>query len=573
MKESVIKSLFDNYQPSMGLEPLLEMIEEQMKVFKPLLVEAAQAEPETKELVVKLPIIRLSEKMWGKEGTTDREIITNLLRKIVEGGGTLRDRVIKVANFVITPPSTTDISEILTYIVLLDTLTNIMLHFNASAAGFTFEGFLAALLKGQQIPAGGQSGIQDIIDNDKSPISLKLLTEEGAAEVEGSYKDLCDHFIDPDGLKQDPNSKEYVGKAGGEGAMTYVVALKSFREKGTEQALAEATDAPAPGASKKRGCGNSDACIHFYQFDFNARTFLDAMRSNPHNAPLLLLPVDLKDDPSDDPTATHISSGEEELDPLALVRMYFGKDFDLLKSDQQKYLVNFATVYDVESVKDFFAAIDVISPGPGKKAILNWNENAPQGAKPGAGLKGPAMGTNKPKEWEPLRGDERRRTVGAVSYDQYQDAKTSIRLLEEALAESPQKFWGRIARSLGYVGGKAGNTQFRIKREYYERKSWSAHGFGYVASIPVGKAAVNALAQKYVDVLNQQIFDLFEKVELLANQINGYFIGGDKTQGLAAANTAKDIEGTQREYVAAQDTQGQPEQLGHLFREQNLTTD
>ena len=46
-----------------------------------------------------------------------------------------------------------------------------------------------------------------------------------------------------------------------------------------------------------------------------------------------------------------------------------------------------------------------------------------------------------------------------------------------------------------------------------------------------------------------RIFDLFEKVETLTNQINGYFIGGDKTQGLAAAGTAGEIETGTREYV------------------------
>ena len=93
-----------------------------MKTFKPLLVERTVKSPTPgqKDLVVKLPIIRLSEKMWGKEGTTDREIIQNLLQRVVEGGGTLRDRIIKVANFVTTPPETKDISEILTYVVLLE---------------------------------------------------------------------------------------------------------------------------------------------------------------------------------------------------------------------------------------------------------------------------------------------------------------------------------------------------------------------------------------------------------------------------------------------------------------------
>ena len=525
-------------QEALSLSTIFTMVEQQMEELAPLLEQRRKitellTEDEQKEITVKLPIIRLSEKMWGKEGTEDRAIIQNLLQKIVHGGGSLRDRIIKVANFVTTPPATRDISEILTYIVLLDTLTNIMLHFNASAAGFTFEGFLAALLRGEQIPAGGQSGIQDIIDNDKAPISLKLLTEEGQASVEGSYRDLVDHFIDPGGLKQDPESKEYVGQAGAEGTMTYVVALKSFRETGAEAALTAETA----------------ASIHFYQFDFNAENFLHAMRSNPHNITLLLLPEDLKDDPSDDEAATHVASGDRELEPEELVRAFYGDDYNTLKQDQRQYLKNIAQVYDADYAKELFKALDIVqSPGRGA-ALLRWNENAPEDAKPGAGMKGPSMGKRQPKIWEPLRGDERRREVGTIVKEKYLDARTSIRMLENALAESPDKFWGLIARSLGYAGVLKGYTQFDINRAYYENRSYSTHGLGYIGSIPVGKAAVSDLAQKYVDVLNQQIFDLFEKVELLANQINAYFIGGDKTKGLAAADTAQEISAGQREYI------------------------
>ena len=141
------------------------------------------------------------------------------------------------------------------------------------------------------------------------------------------------------------------------------------------------------------------------------------------------------------------------------------------------------------------------------------------------------------------------KTVGATKYDAYLDVVTSVRILEQALAESPEKFWGYIARTLGYVQGAAGTTQFHIARAYYSRKSYDKDGMGWIGGIPIGRAAVNALAQAYVDVLNQEIFDLFEKVETLTNQINGYFVGGDKTQGLAAAGTAGEIETDTREYV------------------------
>ena len=72
------------------------------------------------------------------------------------------------------------------------------------------------------------------------------------------------------------------------------------------------------------------------------------------------------------------------------------------------------------------------------------------------------------------------------------------------------------------------------------------------------------LAQKYVDVLNQQIFDLFERVELLANQINAYFVGGDKNQGLEAARTAGQIEKRQRAYVKKAEQDFPPENIEEI---------
>ena len=58
------------------------------------------------------------------------------------------------------------------------------------------------------------------------------------------------------------------------------------------------------------------------------------------------------------------------------------------------------------------------------------------------------------------------------------------------------------------------------------------------------------LAQKYADVLNQEIFDMFKQVETLGNQINSYFVAGDKPQALAAAKTAQDIKTGTEEFAA-----------------------
>ena len=126
---------------------LLEMIQKQLYSSRELLEEETPVpeteveEVEGRDIVLKFTRLRLSEKMWGKEGTEDRAIIENIMSKIIAKGDTLKDKIRILSNFIQSPPPTNDISEILSHIVFLDTLTNIMVHFNASAAGFTFEGF------------------------------------------------------------------------------------------------------------------------------------------------------------------------------------------------------------------------------------------------------------------------------------------------------------------------------------------------------------------------------------------------------------------------------------------------
>jgi hypothetical protein len=537
MNRNVIDSAIDrHYKDSkLSFQQLVEMVEEQYDLLLKLrLVEKnLPTKPPTdvknkKDILLRLPIIRLSEKEWGKEGTRDRETVQNLLQKIVGQGQDLKEKVRLVSNFVQSPPETEDISEVLSHIVLLDTLTNIMVHFNASAAGFTFEGFLAALLEGQQVPAG-TAGIQDILDNDKSPVSLKLLTEAGPAAVEGSFKDLCDHFIDPGGLKQDPDSDQYLGRSGAEGGMTYVVALKSFREKTAQAALT----------------GDEAQTIRFYQFEFDAENFLDAMRSNSHNARLLLLPADLPDDPSDDPASTSIGVGPGEFNVEEFILTNFTQeDYQALKSEYKNKLKILAMKYDTDYARNLFSKMEIIPIEGSKKLKLVWRETGKEFSKP-------RTDTKKQLPWEPPHGSEHLRNIGATSHESYLDYKSSIRKLESALSgpNGAAAFWKLISLSLGYTGGVKGVTQFEIKREYYERKSFDQHGMGFIGQIPVGRAAVTELAQKYVDVLNQQIFELFARVEKLTNEINAYFVGGDKDMGIEAARTAGQIEKRTRKYV------------------------
>ena len=449
MNKEELEYIKENYfQKKLGLNLIFEMIEE---VQKSLLLNEG---PEERDITLRLPIIRISEKMWGKEGTKDREIIQNLLSRIVAQGSNLTEKVQYINEFIENPPPTEDISEILSHIVLLDTLTNIMLHFNASAAGFAFEGFLAALLSGTQIPAG-TSGIQDLVDSDKNPVSLKLLGEK-PGDVHGSYRDLVDHFIDPGGLKQDPESDQYVGQAGGSGTMTYIVGLKSFKEAVSGLAL-EGSEA-----------------IKFYQFDFSAQTFLESLLSYEKNYKLLLLPKDLTIDPSQELAATE----DETYNPISTDTDEFRGWVKGSPNKPGSYHAykKIMDLYDSDYAKELLAGAELIGDESGKKFLL-------------------LLPSGDPVKFERLPpGDSRWKKQGAKTYEGYRTYNESVAMLRAALAEGPDKFWSLIARTSGYEGS-AGETQFVVGSRYYKGRFYDQDGFGYIGQIKVGKAAIRELAE------------------------------------------------------------------------------
>jgi len=471
-----------------------------------------------KQFTIFLPMIRLSEKEWGKEGTKDREIITNLLSRIVGGGSTLTEKI-ELLNEYLDAPVKEDATtaDIMTAIVFLDTLTNIMIHFNASAAGFTFEGFLAAMLAGEQVPAG-TAGIQDIIDNEKNPISLKLLTEKGSRYVKGSYLDLIGHFtdeskaspyiIDPETGDQIENPN-YLSKSGVTGSMKYLIGLKSWRE------------------SEANKMGELEGAIKFYEFIFDARTFLESLFSYEKNKKLLLLPADLGQGDQ------NVRSGEF-YDPLGYKEG--GEIYNNLHTAPQKKM--YADLVDnmtgeaaQEHWENNFEARE--HPVKADKYHIVFSETGEEVRT--LGLPGKAMRGADPR----FRKSSEYAREGTLSYGE------SVRLLQAALAESDQKFWDLIKETDG--AGSGPETQFIIASKYWMKDY--EDGVGFLGQIKIGRAAITELAEKYADKLSQRIFDIYEMLENLSLELNGYFVGGDKESGLKAAQTADNIESGTRKYI------------------------
>ncbi len=165
-----------------------------MNAAKPQVVTEMAAD-KAREFVMSLPKFTPTE-AWGNPESIERQQITKLFNAI--GGGRSIQGKLKFLQR-ITEPNTriTSPRRIISSIIILECLKAVITSFNASSAGFVFEGFLSALLQGTQeaeVSAKGNLPIQDLIAFSESdnpvPISLKLLNK--TTNIEGSYTNLVD---------------------------------------------------------------------------------------------------------------------------------------------------------------------------------------------------------------------------------------------------------------------------------------------------------------------------------------------------------------------------------------------
>lgn len=147
---------------------------------------------------IPLPTVKISE-AWGKKGTKDREIIENYTRNIP--GATLDEKLANLNRVLNEGAAGTDLSQIISTMMVCEILFAILTDFTEAAGGFIFEGFLAGLfgkeakqIKGPQDIEGMKSSgkpITDVILGDKH-YSLKLLGP--STGVKGSFQNMVAHF-------------------------------------------------------------------------------------------------------------------------------------------------------------------------------------------------------------------------------------------------------------------------------------------------------------------------------------------------------------------------------------------
>ena len=191
-------------------QSLMLMIEGLMDNFGDL--ELFQEEAQTRageDIRNLLPILKITED-WGKLGKRDRDIIENFTARLGGEETSIAQKINALNDIIGGNDPGTSIAEILTTMMVIETLSAILREFTEPAGGFIFEGFIAGLFggksvqitkpeditaaTGEEVSAAGKP-ITDVVLAGRH-YSLKLLGSKTA--VAGSFQNMVNHFQEID---------------------------------------------------------------------------------------------------------------------------------------------------------------------------------------------------------------------------------------------------------------------------------------------------------------------------------------------------------------------------------------
>jgi len=180
----------------LDLDFLFEMIDEIQNLDQS---ELLQEESGRFSFSIDLPSMSPSE-AWGDPSSQDRDQILKIF-SVVRGGRDMRAKISDINKFLDPKAARRRRSPgvIINMMMVVEALQATLNDFNESAAGFVFEGFMAALTGGKQI-AGKVAGTLPIEDfvafssyGQDQPVSLKLLSP--STPVKGSFTNIVDFLL------------------------------------------------------------------------------------------------------------------------------------------------------------------------------------------------------------------------------------------------------------------------------------------------------------------------------------------------------------------------------------------
>jgi len=529
---SLQKILQEEYRKASAnvLDPasLIRMIEEiiEMPTTVSEKVSAPDVDVDTSAALMRLiPDIAVSEIGWSDVRTVeddegDTTQVSGPQRRLLEdylsniSGTTFEERIASLSNFYgsgagLIQETSNDRIQLITnavsYLVFYKTLTKIVTNFNASSAGFSFESFLATLVKGEQVPANTGT-IADYIDRLTGadiPVSLKLY-KGGNMEVGGSFTDLVQDLTDP----VYPNS---IG-----GAMRYVICSKYLEGEGLEQ----------------------EGRIEFHQFDFTLdnvvkilaetksknnirlyRRMMDSMIAGAPEEEIRLPPSEKKASPQEleQDFITNLSSEVADFEsPLSQ------EDFNKLTQ-----ALNWAKNDSIFNKGERGQALI------GKKRILAWltkNVDGQLVLPLAAAIIAANMTVVKNNKAKALASARSKVLTGMLTSKEFASPEESVVLYNNPKLTSEQRKVA-LKNSYGYL-----STGHFSMNNSQSVKEGNTAGTIKLGTIMIGTKYVAEALEQVRELLNGEVQEIFESLEMLSNSLNSFFANGLKNDAMAAAS-------------------------------------
>jgi len=507
---------------------LIRMIEEiiEMPTTVSEKVSAPDVDVDTSAALMRLiPDIAVSEIGWSDVRTVeddegDTTQVSGPQRRLLEdylsniSGTTFEERIASLSNFYgsgagLIQETSNDRIQLITnavsYLVFYKTLTKIVTNFNASSAGFSFESFLATLVKGEQVPANTGT-IADYIDRLTGadiPVSLKLY-KGGNMEVGGSFTDLVQDLTDP----MYPNS---IG-----GAMRYVICSKYLEGEGLEQ----------------------EGRIEFHQFDFTLdnvvkilaetksknnirlyRRMMDSMIAGAPEEEIRLPPSEKKASPQEleQDFITNLSSEVADFEsPLSQ------EDFNKLTQ-----ALNWAKNDSIFNKGERGQALI------GKKRILAWltkNVDGQLVLPLAAAIIAANMTVVKNNKAKALASARSKVLTGMLTSKEFASPEESVVLYNNPKLTSEQRKVA-LKNSYGYL-----STGHFSMNNSQSVKEGNTAGTIKLGTIMIGTKYVAEALEQVRELLNGEVQEIFESLEMLSNSLNSFFANGLKNDAMAAAS-------------------------------------
>jgi hypothetical protein len=541
LQEEYIKQIGE-----LDLKMLMEMVEEVFDSAPHLSEEvsapaslASQSDDAALEMILKMiPDIAVSEIGWSDVRTTDEGVeIKGPQRRLLEDylknvqGSDLAEKIAGVSQFytngaeMITEHAGDDrtkrIVQAISYLVFYKTLTKVITNFNASSAGFSFESFLAALVDGYQIPANTGT-IADYIDRSSGkevPVSLKLY-KEGSLEVGGSFTDLVNDLVKP----------KYMGLGG---AMRYVICTKEMDPdlKDLEQ----------------------QGKINFYQFDFTLQNVMDILAQSRLSEVIRLPSVVL----SAIQAGQQVGAGER-LGLAARDKKLSAEELTPKFNDELWKQVK--TIVDNED-----SPLQQFEEDDMKKLLdeLNWEKNDAifnNDKVRGSGkLNSKLIGKLVKKVYSDIDGDGKQEFLVSMR-DAILDANLAVIASQLATAKKSQRKQ-QIAQMISdgeFLSPEDSAREYKVLGES-QKKQALLNTLGYLqthhfalnqtqstnpgeptntlnlGAIMVGRRMVADAIENVRELLNEEVYEIFQSLKILSDSLNQFFAGGLENDELATS--------------------------------------